>query len=44
MSRYSDKRRQPYCRVDGCSAPAVELRIRLGILGWYCPTHRDDQK
>lgn len=44
MSRYSDKRPRPNCRVPECRAPAVELRILRGILGWYCADHRDVPK
>jgi hypothetical protein len=41
MSRYSDKKRQPGCRVTDCRAPAVVLAIRHGVLGWYCQGHKN---
>lgn len=41
MSRYAEKRqRRPGCRVPDCPQPGVELRIRHGVLGWYCKDHR----
>lgn len=39
MSRYADKRPRPGCRAEGCPHPAAELKIRHGILGWWCTEH-----
>jgi len=43
MSRYSDKRPHPGCRAADCQNPAKELRIRHGVLGWYCRDHARDE-
>ena len=41
MSKYADKKPRPTCRVPDCRQPADALLIRQGVLGWYCPDHRN---
>ena len=39
MTRYSDKRPAPGCRIPGCLLPGLTLTHNSGVLGWYCEDH-----